>query len=136
MPLLLVLEDTKADLLRATDLALRAGFTQVRMTSFATDARRYLESAMAGEEPLPDAMLIDLDLGLESGFEILRMWHSNLLLRRIPVIVWTVMCGREREICRLFGVDCFISKTDDPRLLRQAFAHIVPHTGAVSERSA
>jgi hypothetical protein len=39
----------------------------------------------------PDAFVIDLDPGLESGYEILRLRHSRLQWQSIKVIVWTML---------------------------------------------
>ena len=128
MPLLLILEDTTADLRKAADIARSAGFTEFEVNAFATRARRYLEEAINGEGPLPDAILVDLELGFESGFELLRFWHGNQKLRHIPVIIWTVMGAHEREICDLFGVYGFVSKDDSPDVLRAALANVLANT--------
>ncbi|HEX4007532.1 MAG TPA: response regulator [Acidobacteriaceae bacterium] len=115
MPLILILEDFPADLRVAANIAQRAGFTEFEVTAFATDARKYLENAMDGKAPLPDAMIVDLDLGQESGFELIRFWHKTL--KTIPLIVWTVMGEQQREICALFGVNEFVHKEDENLLL-------------------
>jgi CheY-like chemotaxis protein len=129
MPLVLILEDNHADLRKAADVARRAGFTEIEVSGFASEARLYLEKGMSGGVPLPDAMVVDLDLGLESGFEILRFWHGTPRLKRIPVIIWTVMGDHEREICRLFGVRTFVSKQNGAEALMEALSPIIPDAG-------
>ena len=51
--------------------------------------------------PLPDLIILDLDLGYESGFELLRFWHRNSELSSIRLIVWTAMGEEQQHICRL-----------------------------------
>jgi CheY-like chemotaxis protein len=125
MPLLLVLEDTPADLRKAVDVAKRAGFNEFEVTGNANEAKAYLEKSMGGKVPRPDAMLVDLAIGYESGFELLRFWHSRPQIRQIPVIVWTLARGTQLEICRYFGVQQLVSKDDDPNVLREALASTI-----------
>lgn len=127
MPLLLVLEDNPADLRRAVDIARRAGFTEFEVSDRTSESKAYLQKAIKGTVPLPSALVIDLDLGHDSGFELLRFWHSTPSMKPIPVIIWTGTAGleHEREICGFFGVSKFIRKDDDPNVLREALANIL-----------
>lgn len=135
MPRVLILEDTPADLRKAADVAKRAGFTEIEVFRFATDAQLYLENAIKEKVPVPDAMVIDLELGVESGFEVLRFWHSNRQLRPIPVVVWSVMGRHEREICELFHINRFVSEDDGSPALLDALASITGSKGG-AEREA
>lgn len=115
--LLLIVEDHPNDLRIASMAAEASGFT-VQSRSSAVMARAYLEECLAGKQPLPDAMLVDLDLGYDSGFELLRHWHSHAELARIPMVVWTVLGEQYREICRVFQVKAYVSKGEDISVLR------------------
>jgi CheY-like chemotaxis protein len=117
---LLVVEDQPNDLRRATDLAREIGFTEMEARTSALSAKVYLEKGLDGELPLPDAIVLDLDLGYESGFELMRFWHGKPRLAQIPLIVWTIMGEDQREICRLFKVTAYVSKLDDGQGLREA----------------
>jgi CheY-like chemotaxis protein len=125
VPLLFILEDTPADLRKAADIAQSVGFTEVEISRFASDAQSYLKKAMSGNVSLPDAIVIDLDLGIESGFELLRFWHGTPLLRPIPVIIWTGMGDHQREICELFGVYKFVLKGDGPQPLSETLSSVI-----------
>lgn len=129
MPLLLILEDNPADVRRAADFGRLAGFTEIEISGFASGARLYLEKRMSEKSPLPDAIVVDLDLGLESGFELLRFWHGTAGLRAIPVIIWTIMGDHEREICRLFGVQRFVPKVYGSQELLKALDAILSESG-------
>ena len=51
MPLLLVLEDNPADLRIAAGIARRAGFSELEVNQYASDAKAYLEKANGGKVP-------------------------------------------------------------------------------------
>jgi CheY-like chemotaxis protein len=116
----LLVEDQPKDLRIAENVATSAGFTNVEARSSAMAAKVLLETGLDGKIPLPDAIVLDLDLGYESGFELMRFWHSDPRLAKIPLIVWTVLGDEQREICRLFKVSAFVSKSEDVSLLRKA----------------
>jgi CheY-like chemotaxis protein len=117
---LLVVEDQPNDLRMATEAARSVGITDLEARSSAMAARVFLEKGLEGEHTLPDAIILDLDLGYESGFELMRLWHSKPQLAGIPLIVWTVLGEEQREICRLFKVTAFVSKQDGLMQLKEA----------------
>jgi len=117
---LLIIEDQPNDLRIAAQVAAGCGFSEVEGRSSSLMARTHLERALAGEHPLPDAILLDLDLGHDSGFELLRFWHSEPRLSAIPLVVWTILGDQYGEICRMFKVTAYINKGDDISLLRTA----------------
>lgn len=128
MPYMLILEDDLKDLRIATDIALKAGFCDVLAHNSSGKALIILGNAIEDGKPLPDAIVLDLDLGLESGFEVLRFCHKNRLIPRIPVVVWTVLGEQERKICQLFGIHSFIPKQHGPDALYQTLLglHSIP----------
>ena len=68
--------------------------------------------------------MLDLDLGYESGFELLRFWHGNPQLAKIPVVVWTILGDQYREICEMFKVSAYIDKAAGIAPLRKALAEL------------
>ena len=123
MERLLLIDDEPADLRMAAAAAQDCGFTSVDARSSAHGARAYLDSAMAGIGPLPDAIILDLDLGYESGYELLRLWHSTPALKAIPMIVWSVL-ETQGEICQLFNVTSFVSKWQGASGIQEALSHV------------
>ena len=117
MPVLLVLEDTVAELRTVVASARRAGFDEFEICERVIDARMYLEQASAGKVRIPAALFIDLDRGLEAGCEVLRFRNAHPSLKAIPAVIWTILGPHEREICRRFGAVSFVSKDDDPNVL-------------------
>lgn len=118
---LLVVEDQPTDLQVVTDLAQALGMTLEARTS-ASSAKLYLEAALQDNSPLPDFIVLDLDLGYESGFELLRFWHRTPRLAGIRMIVWTVMGEDQHEICRLFKVHAVVPKWEGAPALERALS--------------
>ena len=80
----------------------------------------YLEKGLRAEQPLPHIIVLDLDLGYESGYELLRYWHSTPELKCIPLIVWTILGEEQKEICSLFKVSDYVSKWEGAAAFREA----------------
>jgi CheY-like chemotaxis protein len=119
---LLIVEDHPNDLQIATSAAQAAGFSGISASASATMARQFLEKALQGEQSLPDVIVLDLDLGYESGFELLRFWHSTPQLSEIPLVVWTILGDQYREICRMFRVRAYVYKGEGVSGLRQVLS--------------
>jgi len=120
---LLLVDDRPSDLRIAADAARDLGIADVNAQTSVGLARLYLEKALDGKVPLPDGIVLDLDLGVESGFELLRFWHSNPRLAAIPLMIWSVL-DREREICNLFKIKLFVSKWEGPKAFREGLARL------------
>lgn len=129
MKRLLIVEDQSADLRLAVDAMKSLGVSSVEARTSITAAKAYLEAALQGTHPLPDLIIVDLDLGYESGFELLRFWHGNPKLSSIRLIVWTAMGDEQQEICRLFKVNAVVPKSEGVNALKRA---IEPHAAAAS----
>lgn len=119
MTRLLVVEDQPNDLHIAAETARSAGFTEVEARTSSKAAISYLEKGLRQEVPFPDGIVLDLDLGYESGYEFLRFWHSTPELKKIPMIVWTLLGEGQREICNLFRVDHYVSKWEGVPAFRE-----------------
>ncbi|HEX3893277.1 MAG TPA: hypothetical protein VHW46_11950 [Terracidiphilus sp.] len=132
MPLLLVLEDTLAELRTVAVSARRAGFDEFEISERVFEARMYLEQAMARKVPLPEALFIDLDRGLDAACELLRFRNSHTVLKVIPAVIWTALGAREREKCKSFGAVRFVSKDDDPNVLIEELSSILASARAVA----
>jgi CheY-like chemotaxis protein len=120
MTRILVVEDQPSDLQIAAQTARAAGIADVEARNTALAAMLYLEKGLRAEHPLPDIIVLDLDLGYESGYELLRFWHSTPELKRIPLIVWTILGEEQKEICNLFKVSDYVSKWEGVAVFREA----------------
>ena len=116
---LLVVEDQPHEIKLAASAAQSIGIANVEGRSSIRGAREYLDGGLMGECELPDAIVLDLDLGYESGYELMRYWHSTPRLAEIPLIVWSIL-GEQREMCCLFKVTSFVGKWEGEEALREA----------------
>ena len=124
---LLVVENEPKDLKIAADTARAMGISEVEARTTLQAARTYLRRDSM-ESPLPEVILLDLDLGYESGYELLRFWHSTPQLSSIPLIVWSVLGEEHSEMCNLFKVKTFIGKWEGADALRRALGTLAPAT--------
>ena len=128
MTRLLVIEDQANDLQVAVKAARSAGITEVEARTSPQAAITYLEKGLRKELPLPDGIVLDLDLGYESGYEILRYWHSTPELNKIPLIVWTILGEEQKQICNLFKVSRYVSKWEGGAVLQEALTSVFAET--------
>lgn len=125
MNCLLVVENEPKDLKCAADSAKQVGFSEVEGKTTPHSARTYLEDRLTGGAKLPDGILLDLDFGYESGYELLRFWHSDPRLRTIPLIVWSILGDDQKQMCELFKVKKFVGKWEGSDALQDALKSIV-----------
>ena len=122
--LVLIVEDQPNDLRIAAAAATESGFSDVEARSTAAAARDFLEKSLKEARGLPDAIVLDLDLGYESGFELLRFWHSNPEYSQVPIVVWTILGAQYREICEMFKVSAYVDKGAGLAALRNTLSEL------------
>ena len=126
MTQMLIVEDQPTDIRVAADVARALGIDVDARTS-ASAAKLYLESAIEGKKQvLPDLILLDLDLGYESGHEILRFWHGHPQLTGTRMVVWTVMGEEQQGLCRLFNVTAVVPKWEGADSLKRMLKSLIP----------
>jgi CheY-like chemotaxis protein len=123
---LLIVENDAKDAKVAAEAAKAVGFEEVDARSSVEAARSYLERAVEGTETLPNGIVLDLDLEYESGYELLRYWHKTPQLRKIPLVVWSILGQEHAEMCKLFSVNLFVGKWEGAQEFRQALASLIP----------
>jgi CheY-like chemotaxis protein len=124
MARLLLVDDQSKDLITALNVAESLGIKDIITKNSIRLAKAFLENGLKGEVPLPNAIVLDLDLGMESGFELLRFWHSTPQLAAIPMMIWSVV-EEQRELCSLFKVTSFVSKWQGIPAFREALRQLV-----------
>lgn len=126
---LLIVENEPRDLKFADETARMAGIPEVEARTTLQAARSYLEKGLEGAGPLPDGIVLDLDLGYESGYELLRFWHCTPRLAQIPLIVWSVLGEEQRNMCGLFKVNCYVGKWEGAAAFREALEKLETANG-------
>jgi CheY-like chemotaxis protein len=115
----LVIEDTVQDRTIVEDVLENIGITDVKTVIDGGHAIELLsERLITG--PLPDAVLLDLNLPLVSGHEVLRFCKKNQQLKGMKVIVLSRLSSEnEIQVCYYMGATRYIQKTSDPQHLQR-----------------
>ncbi len=108
----LLVEDNRAEAELLDDYLQLYGLEVERFTdgSFALDRLR-------NQIEPPDGLILDLNLPMVSGYEILRAIKRNPELRPRRVIVTSrLKAQNEIDVCMYMGADAYVQKNDDPVL--------------------
>ena len=110
---LLMVEDSPSDAALATE-AFKSGrlANKLNIVDNGAKAIDYLKKRNGYEQAeTPDLILLDLNLPVKSGFEVLAEIKEDAKLKRIPVIVLTTS-AEERDVLKSYDMQasCFITK--------------------------
>jgi DNA-binding NarL/FixJ family response regulator len=115
-----IVDDSPQFLAAAQTLLERDGLTVVGAASTTEEALRQVEDAD------PDVVLVDVDLGDESGFEVVRRFQQETSLDQSTVILISTYAEEDLgELVRSAPVAAFLSKS---RLSAGAIRRILGHT--------
>jgi CheY-like chemotaxis protein len=117
---ILILGDNPEDLKIASEIAHQEGFTHIETYTTLFPVLKRLKEGLNDETTLPEAIIVDLYLGVDSGYELVRLWHSTPQLSRIKLIVWTHLGEEHQSVCDLFKVDCYVPKWKGVAALRES----------------
>ena len=121
----LVIENDPKDLFAAASAAREAGVKSIVSFESSSKAVQFLDLCLAGQRVLPDLFIVDLDLGQESGYEILRYRRTTNSLASTPLIVWSVLGQDHEQFCEVFKVDRFVSKSEGKEALKDAIHEVL-----------
>lgn len=133
----LVIEDTLQDRTNVEDALERIGVDDVKTVIDGGHAIEFISERMNSDRALPDAVLLDLNLPLVSGHEVLRFCKKNPQLKGMKVIVLSRLTSEnEIQVCYYMGATRYIHKTGDAtqleRELKSAlFTDVTPANKAV-----
>jgi CheY-like chemotaxis protein len=125
----LIIEDNPNDIRIAARIARTTGFEDVEASTSLDRAIESIQEGLRGVKSPPDAIILDLNLGYDSGFEVVRHWRTKWANSNMRMIVWSVIGEHTRELCALFHVDAFVSKWQGEEALSKALQQV---TGASS----
>ena len=113
---ILLVEDNPGDV-RLTKEALKEGKVSNSLNVVVNGIEALAFLRQEGEytsSPRPDLILLDLNLPLKNGHEVLRELKSDPIMRRIPVIVLTTSSA-EQDILSTYDLhaNCYITKPVD-----------------------
>lgn len=100
---ILLVEDTPSDV-RLTQEALKESCLKhtLNLTKNGIEAMQYLEELKEADKPLPDVILLDLNMPKMNGHQVLESIKNDEILRSIPVILLTVS-ERDEDVLEALG---------------------------------
>ena len=113
--LILLVEDNKNDELLALRAFKKADIkSDIDVARDGAEAMDYLFSNNKETKPIPELILLDLNLPKINGLEVLKRLKSDHNTSHIPVIVMTSSDeGSDVQNCYLFGANSYIRKPVD-----------------------
>lgn len=113
---ILLVEDNPGDV-RLTEEALKEGkvSNNLSVVGNGIEALAFLrQEGKYASSPRPDLMLLDLNLPLKSGHEVLRELKSDPAIRNIPVVVLSTSSA-DQDILSTYNLhaNCYITKPVD-----------------------
>jgi two-component system, chemotaxis family, response regulator Rcp1 len=117
---ILLVEDSLPDV--ELTLEALAGAKVANEVSVVRDGEAALERLRSPSSPLPDLVILDLNLPRVSGHEVLAAMRADDALRRVPVAVLTTSSA-EADVAKTYdlGANCFLTKPVDI----DQFVHVV-----------
>ena len=102
------------------------GYDGVQLITSLGAAEQHLDDIVANLTAAPDALVLDLGLGLDSGFAVLRKCHSEPKLQNVPILVWTKHTDSlAKTFSDYLGAKDFLIKSSDERELREALKRLL-----------
>jgi two-component system, chemotaxis family, response regulator Rcp1 len=116
----LLVEDSPGDV-RLTQEAFREAKTAVKLhvTSDGVEAMEFLRREESYRDaPLPDLILLDLNLPRMDGSEVLALIKTDDKLKSVPTVILTTS-EAEADIEKSYHLqaNCYLSKPDQPEIL-------------------
>jgi two-component system, chemotaxis family, response regulator Rcp1 len=130
---MLLVEDNVADVVFFRE-ALKSSGIQARLevVENGEDAMRFLyRQGPFDQAPRPDVLVLDLNLPIKNGQEVLVELASDPGLSTIPVAILTTSTS-ETCVCEMYppGRCLYFTKTDEFRRLQEIARQIAAHAGA------
>jgi chemotaxis family two-component system response regulator Rcp1 len=115
---IVLIEDSDSDVLllrHALDQHIGKDKYQLHVLRSGAQGMRYVEHARNGStEPWPDLFVVDINLPMYSGLEILQRLRAQPSLKSTPVAILTTSDSKfERDLAERLGVSCFLRKPRD-----------------------
>jgi CheY-like chemotaxis protein len=102
------------------------GYDGVQLITRVMEAENHLDDIVSNLTKAPAAIVLDLGLGMDSGFTLLRKCHAEPRLRQIPILVWT---KHTDDLSKMFsnylGANDFLVKSGNPQELRDALRRLL-----------
>ena len=123
---ILLIEDETSSSDACTKALHELGYDGVQLITHLVAAEQHLDDIVSGLTGAPSAIVLDLGLGLDSGFTVLRTCHAQPKLQQVPILVWTKHTDQLAEtFSNYLGAEIFLLKSSDEQELREALKRLL-----------
>ena len=123
---ILLIEDQAHASDSCTEALHELGYDGVQLITHLGAAEQHLDDIVSNLTGAPDAIVLDLGLGLDSGFAVLRKCHAEPKLQQVPILVWTKHTDALAEtFSGYLGAQDFLVKSNDTLELRKALRRLL-----------
>lgn len=123
---ILLIEDQSAFSDACTKALHGLGYDGVQLITHLLQAENHLDDIISHLTEAPAAIVLDLGLGADSGFTVLRKCHAEPRLRQVPILVWTKHTDHlSKTFSNYLGAKDFLVKSGDPQQLRDALTRLL-----------
>jgi DNA-binding response OmpR family regulator len=134
---ILLIEDQPAFSDTCTRALHELGYDGVQLITRVQEAENHLDDIVSNLTEAPAAIVLDLGLGMDSGFTLLRKCHAEPRLQQVPILVWTKHTDDlSRTFSNYLGAKDFLVKSGDPQQLRDALKRLMTPSGAPKSQPA
>ncbi len=109
---IMLVDDDEADVLLTTQMLKRGKLLlNVTVAHDGDEALEMLEAKVSSGDPLPDLMLLDINMPRLDGFETLQQMRKHEVLKGVPVVMLTTS-DAPQDVKRVYdlGANCYITK--------------------------
>lgn len=111
-PLLFIVDDDQDDK-SLLEVALRKFLPAAVFDAF-SDGREVVQRLQTSIKRLPDLIILDLNMPVMNGYDVLRWVRANTMLSELPVVIFTTSRATEDiRSCRNLGANDYLSKPAD-----------------------
>ena len=123
---ILLIEDQAYASDSCTEALHELGYDGVQLITSLGAAEQHLDDIVSNLTGPPDAIVLDLGLGLDSGFAVLRKCHAEPKLQQVPILVWTKHTDAlAKTFSGYLGARDFLLKSDDRLELSEALKRLL-----------
>jgi CheY-like chemotaxis protein len=123
---ILLIEDETRDSTTCTTALHELGYNGVQLITHLQAAEQHLDDIVSNLTAPPAAIVLDLGLGSDSGYAVLRKCHAEPRLRRVPILVWTKRSDDQtKAFSDYLGAKDFLVKSNDKQELRDTLKRLL-----------
>jgi len=123
---ILLIEDESHDSTQCSTALHELGYDGVQLITHLQAAEQHLDDIVSNLTAPPAAIVLDLGLGHDSGFAVLRKCHAEPRLKNVPILVWTKRSyDQTKTFSEYLGAKDFLVKSGDERELRETLKKLL-----------